>query len=259
MKRTLRLLDAVKAKLDAQRPFPAAVTKNLHENLVLNWTYHSNAIEGNTLSLKETKVVLEGITIGGKTLREHFEVINHSEAIVLLEELVAENQPLHEWDIKLLHQLVLKNIDQENAGQYRQVNVLISGAEHKPIEAVRVQQFMQDFVLWYQNSAASLHPIERAALVHSHFVKIHPFIDGNGRTARLLMNLELLKAGYPAAVIQVEQRLDYYQALDAAHCNDEFEPLIQLTANSVLESFKTYFWALGMSEQVDELLKELHG
>lgn len=158
MKRTLRLLDAVKAKLDAQRPFPTAVTKNLHENLVLNWTYHSNAIEGNTLSLKETKVVLEGITIGGKTLREHFEVINHSEAIVLLEELVAENQPLHEWDIKLLHQLVLKNIDQENAGQYRQVNVLISGAEHKPIEAVRVQQFMQDFVLWYQNSAASLHP-----------------------------------------------------------------------------------------------------
>jgi Fic family protein len=259
MKRTLRLLDALKAKLDAQRPFPAAVTKNLHENLVLNWTYHSNAIEGNTLTLKETKVALEGITIGGKTLREHFEVINHSEAIVLLEELVAENQPLSEWDIKSLHQLILKNIDQENAGQYRQVNVLISGAEHKPIEAVRVQQFMQDFILWYQNSATTLHPVERAALVHSHFVKIHPFIDGNGRTARLLMNLELLKAGYPAAVIQVEQRLDYYQALDAAHCADEFEPLIQLIANSVLESFKTYFWALGMTEQVDELLKEFNG
>lgn len=259
MIKILCLLDVLKAKLDAQRPLPAAVSKNLHESLVLNWTYHSNAIEGNTLTLKETKVALEGITIGGKTLREHFEVINHSEAIVLLEELVAESQPLSEWDIKLLHQLVLKNIDQKNAGQYRSLNVLISGAEHKPVEAVHVPQCMRDFILWYQNSAASLHPIERAALVYSHFVKIHPFIDGNGRTARLLMNLELLKAGYPAAVIQVEQRLDYYQTLDTAHCTDEFEPLIQLIARSVLDSFKTYFWALGMTEQIDELLQEFNG
>ena len=128
MENLFGLLDVLKAKLDAQRPLPPEVMQNLHENLVLNWTYHSNAIEGNTLTLKETKVALEGITIGGKTLREHFEVINHREAITLLEELVSENQPLSEWQIKSLHQLVLKKIDLENAGQYRQLNVLISGA-----------------------------------------------------------------------------------------------------------------------------------
>lgn len=133
MQKLFGLLDVLKAKLDAQRPLPPEVMQNLHENLVLNWTYHSNAIEGNTLTLKETKVALEGITIGGKTLREHFEVINHREAITLLEELVSENQPLSEWQIKSLHQLVLKNIDLENAGQYRQLNVLISGAEHKEL------------------------------------------------------------------------------------------------------------------------------
>ena len=256
MEKLFGLLDVLKAKLDAQRPLPPEVMQNLHENLVLNWTYHSNAIEGNTLTLKETKVALEGITIGGKTLREHFEVINHREAITLLEELVSENQPLSEWQIKSLHQLVLRNIDPENAGQYRQVNVLISGAEHKPVDAIRVPQFMQDFVSWYQDKARSMHPIERAARVHSDFVKIHPFIDGNGRTSRLLMNLELLKAGFPAAVIQVEQRLAYYEALDLAHCSGEHSPFINLVANSILESFKTYFWALGMTEEVNELLKE---
>ena len=247
MEKLFGLLDALKTKLDAQRPLPSEVMLNLHENLVLNWTYHSNAIEGNTL------------TIGGKTLREHFEVINHREAITLLEELVSENQPLSEWQIKSLHQLVLKNIDLENAGQYRQLNVLISGAEHKPVDAIRVPQFMQDFVSWYQDKAGSMHPIERAARVHADFVKIHPFIDGNGRTSRLLMNLELLKAGFPAAVIQVEQRLAYYEALDLAHCSGEHSPFINLVANSVVESFKTYFWALGMTEQVDELLKEFNG
>lgn len=256
MQKLFGLLDVLKAKLDAQRPLPPEVMQNLHENLVLNWTYHSNAIEGNTLTLKETKVALEGITIGGKTLREHFEVINHREAITLLEELVSENQPLSEWQIKSLHQLVLKNIDLENAGQYRQLNVLISGAEHKPVDAIRVPQFMQDFISWYQDKAGSIHPIERAARVHADFVKIHPFIDGNGRTSRLLMNLELLKAGFPAAVIQVEQRLAYYEALDLAHCSGEYSPFINLVANSVVESFKTYFWALGMTEEVNELLKE---
>lgn len=256
MKKLFHLLDALRSKLDAQRPLSAEVTHNLHENLVLNWTYHSNAIEGNTLTLKETKVALEGITIGGKTLREHFEVINHREAIVLLEDLVRDSQPLSEWDIKLLHQLVLKNIDQENAGQYRQLNVLISGAEHRPSEAVHVPQEMSDFILWYQNEAASLHPIARAAHVHSQFVKIHPFVDGNGRTARLLMNLELLKAGFPAAIIKVEQRLDYYQALDHAHCSGDLELFIKLVADSVIESFKTYFWVLGMTGEAGELLEQ---
>jgi Fic family protein len=241
-------LDALKAQLDAYRPLDANVVKNLHENLVLQWTYHSNAIEGNTLTLKETKVALEGITIGGKTLREHFEVINHREAILMVEDLVSHQEPLSERVIKDLHYLVLKNIDQDNAGRYRQVNVLISGAEHKPVDALHVPEQMTAFIDWYSTHATGLHPVERAARVHGEFVKIHPFVDGNGRTARLLMNLELMKAGFPAAVLPVESRLAYYEALDTAHCQGDYAPFIALLCQVVADSFKPYWWALGVKD-----------
>jgi Fic family protein len=238
-------LDALKLRLDGFRPLPEAVVRNLHEDLVLQWTYNSNAIEGNTLTLKETKVALEGVTIGGKTLREHFEVVNHREAIRFVEELVGNHATLSEWDIKSLHQLVLKGIDAENAGRYRDVNVLISGAVHRPMDALHVPQAMADFVAWYEEAGAALHPVERAARVHADFVKIHPFVDGNGRTSRLLMNLELLKAGFPAAVITVAHRLAYYEALDQAHCEGDYEPFLELVAEAVERSFEPYWWALG--------------
>lgn len=131
-----------------------------------------------------------------------------------MEELVQQNALLNEWDIKQLHQLALKNIINANAGRYRQINVLIAGAEHKPVEALHVPQAMADFISWYDTQAMQLHPVERAARVHYEFVKIHPFVDGNGRTSRLLMNLELMKAGFPAAVLSVQRRLKYYEALD---------------------------------------------
>lgn len=242
-------LDALKAKLDTYRPLDAQIVKNLHESLVLQWTYHSNAIEGNTLTLKETKVALEGITIGGKTIREHFEAINHRDAIFLVEDLVTKQQPLDEWTIKSLHQLVLKNIDTENAGSYRRVNVLISGAEHRPPHALQVAEQMTAFVDWYNQSAQALHPIERAARVHGEFVKIHPFVDGNGRTARLLMNLELMKAGFPATVIEVEQRLAYYQSLDKAHCTGDYDDFIKLVAQATEKSFAPYWWVLGIEAE----------
>lgn len=241
-------LDALKAQLDAYRPLDANVVKNLHENLVLQWTYHSNAIEGNTLTLKETKVALEGITIGGKTLREHFEVINHREAILMVEDLVIQQIPLSERVIKDLHYLVLKNIDQDNAGRYRQVNVLISGAEHKPVDALHVSEQMTALIDWYSTKATGLHPVERAARVHGEFVKIHPFVDGNGRTARLLMNLELMKAGFPAAVLPVQSRLAYYEALDTAHCQGNYAPFVELLCQVVADSFKPYWWALGVKD-----------
>lgn len=250
-------LDALKTKLDSYRPLDPQVLSNLHENLVLQWTYHSNAIEGNTLTLKETKVALEGITIGGKTLREHFEAINHRDAILLVEELVAEQQPLDEWTIKSLHQLVLKNIDTAHAGQYRGVNVLISGAEHRPPEALLVPEQMQAFIHWYETDAQHLHPVERAARVHGEFVKIHPFIDGNGRTSRLLMNLELMKSGFPATVITVEQRLAYYEALDKAHCRGDYGDFITLVADCVELSFTPYWWALGIEGEVRGYLEGL--
>lgn len=237
-------VDQLKAKLDAHRPLPATVLTNLHENLVLNWTYHSNAIEGNTLTLKETKVALEGITVGGKTLREHFEAINHREAILFLEEQVQQQAPVSEWLIKALHQLVLKNIDNDNAGQYRRYNVLISGAEHAPPEAMLVPEQMQQFVAWATNEAPSLHPVEAAARIHGELVKIHPFVDGNGRTSRLLMNLTLMRAGLPATIITVEQRLDYYQTLDIAHTTGNYQPFVELVAKAVIKSFEPYWWAL---------------
>ncbi len=241
-------LDALKAKLDSFRPLPREIVENLHENLVLQWTYNSNAIEANTLTLKETKVALEGITIGGKTLREHFEVINHTEAIAFVEELVKKNSPLTEWDIKSIHQLVLKQIDDSNAGTYRKVNVTISGADHVPPDILHLDQEMAEFIDWYTREAMTMHPVERAARVHAVFVKIHPFIDGNGRTARLLTNLELMKSGFPAMVLPVSKRLEYYEALDKAHTTDDYTDFIQLMVTVCKESFEPYWFALGIDK-----------
>ena len=241
-----RKLDVLKQTLDSYRPLPTEIVNNLHEDLVLRWTYNSNAIEGNTLTLKETKVALEGITVGGKTMREHFEAINHRDAIFFVEELLQQNATLSAWQIKSIHQLILKNIDDKNAGIYRRVNVTISGAEHVPPDALHVESEMNRFIDWYQNQASALHSVERAARVHADFVKIHPFVDGNGRTARLLMNLELMKDGFPPAVLPVEKRLEYYEALDYAHTKNDYGPFLILMADVVEAAFKPYWHALGI-------------
>ncbi|PWW83156.1 cell filamentation protein Fic [Prosthecochloris marina] len=239
-------IDILKKTLDSYRPLPPEIVSNLHEDLVLRWTYNSNAIEGNTLTLKETKVALEGITVGGKTMREHFEAINHREAIYFVEDLVKRNEPLSEWQIKSIHQLILKNIDDEYAGVYRRTNVIIAGADHMPPDALHVESEMQRFINWYRKQAPALHPIERAARVHADFVKIHPFTDGNGRTSRLLMNLELMKDGYPPVVLPVERRLEYYEALDAAHTKQDYKPFLNLSVEVVEAGFKPYWHALGV-------------
>lgn len=139
--------------------------------------------------------------MSGKTLREHFEAINHRDAILFVKECVQDPQPFDEWTIKSLHQLILKNIDPDNAGRYRQQNVLMAGAEHRPPDAVLVPEQMQEFIDWCHHDGQQMHPVERAARVHGELVRIHPFIDGKGRTVRLLMNLELMKAGFSATVI----------------------------------------------------------
>lgn len=239
-------LDELKAKLDNFRPLSSEVVKNLHEDLVLRWTYHSNAIEGNTLTLQETKVALDGITVGGKTLREHFEAINHKDAILFIEQLAQKNEFLSEYIIKQIHSLILKNIDDENRGTYRKINVLISGAEHKPPQSFEVPLKMQSFIKEYGLKRKTLHPIELAAFVHIEFVGIHPFIDGNGRTSRLLLNLELIKAGFPPVVINVEDRLEYYKALDCAHTTGDYEPFLALMEKVVTKSFEPYFYVLGV-------------
>ncbi len=246
MHSSFQAIDVLKTTLDQHRPLDPAIVANLREDLIVRWTYHSNAIEGNTLTLRETKVALEGITIGGKSLREHLEAVNHRDAILLLEELVQKNEPLDEWSIKSLHNLILKGINDDNAGRYRTVNVRISGAEHLPPDQLVVPELMEKFIAWYRDESMALHPVERAARVHSDFVKIHPFVDGNGRTSRLLMNLELLKSGYPAAVLPVERRLEYYAALDQDHAHGNPQPFLALIADIVQDSFQPYWHALGI-------------
>lgn len=233
-------IDKKKEQLDALRPLPKHTLESLRESMNLEWTYNSNAIEGNTLTISETKVVLEGITVGGKSVREHLEAINHRDAIMFLEGLVSKEEPLTEWSIKNIHQLVLKNIDNENAGKYREENVLISGAKHRPPEHFLVPEKMQSLITTYNEKWQTLHPIERAALLHGEFVKIHPFIDGNGRTARLLMNFELMRNGYPPAIIKKEMRPEYYDALDIAHTTGEYLKFTALVARCVENSLDLY-------------------
>lgn len=240
-------LDALKARLDSLQPLPAAVLRNLHDELVLRWTYNSNAIEGNTLTLLETKVVLEGIAVGGKLLREHFEAINHRDAILYVEDVARKAEPLSEWQIRNLHRLVLKQIDDDNAGVYRRHNVTIAGARHVPPDVLLVPEQMAALMQWYDTEAAALHPVDRATRLHVDFVKIHPFVDGNGRTARLLLNLELMKAGFPAIVLPVTRRLAYYQALDTAHVEGDMAPFIALVRQAMREGFEPYWHVLRAS------------
>lgn len=233
-------LDEKKKILDSKRPLPKETLKSLEENFKLEWTYNSNAIEGNTLTLKETKVVLEGITIGGKTMREHLEAINHNEAIEFLEELINDNRELTEIDIKNIHAIVLKGIDDKNAGRYRTENVIISGASHIPPESIRVPELMEKLIYRYDEWKEKYHPIVVAVLLHAEFVKIHPFIDGNGRTARLLMNFEVMKNGYPPIIIKTEQRHKYYDTLDEGAMTGNYTEFVKIVAKQAVEMIDLY-------------------
>ncbi|WP_096155693.1 Fic family protein [Bacillus sp. FJAT-45066] len=238
-------IDGKKALLDANRPLPKYTVKSLREKLLLEWTYNTNAIEGNTLTINETKVVLEGITVGGKTLREHLEVINHRDAITYVEEIVQKGEPLSEWQIKNIHRLVLKGIDDEYAGVYRDQQVFISGANHIPPTPILIKEEMEELMEWYGlEKTKIMHPVTRGAMLHAEFVGIHPFIDGNGRTSRLLLNLELMKNGFPPIVIKVQNRLAYYEALDKAHTQNEYDDFIQLVETEVEDSLDLYLSAI---------------
>lgn len=233
-------LDEKKKILDSKRPFPKETLKSLEENFKLELTYNSNAIEGNTLTLKETKVVLEGITIGGKTMREHLEAINHSEAIDFLESLINTNNELTEFDIKNIHAIVLKEIDNDNAGRYRTENVLITGATHIPPDSVIVPELMEKLIYRYDEWKEKYHPIIVAALLHAEFVKIHPFIDGNGRTARLLMNFEAMKNGYTPIIIKANKRYQYYEALDKGAVTGDYTDFIKIVVKEEDEMLNLY-------------------
>lgn len=239
------IIDEKKDIIDSHRPFSQNMSRQLRDKLIIEWTYNSNAIEGNTLTLSETKVVLEnGITIKGKPLKDHLEIINHKEAIEYIEDLVSKNVKLSEYDIKSVHYLILKEIDSTNAGKYRHENVFISGAKHVPPIYMNVPYEMQKMIEKYQ-SWKDLHPVVRACFLHGEFVKIHPFIDGNGRTARILLNFELIQSGYPPVVIKTENRADYYDALDKAHTTNDYTDFIKIIVDLVNDSENLYLYLLG--------------
>lgn len=215
----LTQIDALKARLDRLCPLPPDLVENLREVYNIRLTYHSNAIakgrfstnEGNTLTQSETQIVIEkGITIGGKPLKDHLEAINHVEAIDFIRDLAMDERAITEWDIRQIHGLVCKG--EQNAGAYRTVNVMAAGGNYRYPDAIMVPELMQGFGDWLQ-STPSLHPVEIATEIHYRLVTIAPFQDGNGRTARLLMNLSLLRSGYPIAVIKTEDRSAYIDAI----------------------------------------------
>ena len=243
----LKEIDKKKAQIDKARPLPKVVLRKLTEYLDVEWTYNSNAIEGNTMSRQETMLILkEGLTISGKSMREHLEVTNHKNAIDYLAELLTKVEPITQRDILSIHNLILEGIDNQYAGKLRDVEVYISGSTYKPPRPDKLQNLMLEFSKWLvdQQESKALHPVRFAAQAHFKLVDIHPFVDGNGRTARLLMNFILMKYGYPIAVFECEsnKRQAYYSALELGH-KDNFLPFeimaaeyVDLTADKYLES-----------------------
>lgn len=212
-------VDDLKRCLDSFRPFDSAQLKNIEETFDVEYTYESNRIEGNTLSLRETYLVVEkGMTVSGKPLKDHLEAVNHRDALNFMKGLAAGNQTLTERTVLDIHNFILSGIDWQNAGRYRTVPVRISGARHVPPNPVKVPQLMDDLFAYYDAARQTEHPVLLAANLHARLVNIHPFVDGNGRTARLVMNLILLQHGYVIANISGEpsERGAYYDALDAA-------------------------------------------
>jgi len=239
----LTRLDQKKCDLDALRPLPAAAVQRLHEQLTLEWIYNSNAIEGNTLTLHETRLILEtGLTIGGKSLREHFEVTNHRAAIDYVETLVQDAMPVSAFHVRQIHRLVMAQIDAQSAGNYRQLPVRIAGAAHTPPDAWEVEHLMLAWGDWLAGPAQALHPVTRAALAHHRLVAIQPFLDGNGRTARLAMNLLLLRDGYPPTVILKVNRRQYYRVLAQADAGRP-APFVNFVGRAVERSLALYLEA----------------
>lgn len=243
----LHEIDNLKKQLDAKRPLPWAQLKKLNEYYKIAYTYESNKIEGNTLTLQETALVIEkGITISGKSVQEHLEAINHAEAVELLLELAQNKTEITESLIKQLHAIILRGIDRENAGRYRKVNVRISGSKHIPPEPYLLPKLMEDYIIFYEEAKSRLHPVVLAAEMHQRLVDIHPFIDGNGRISRLIMNLILLKAGYPITNISGDRnnRLEYYKALESSSVEFNKHAFYAFIANNVLHSLKDYIQAV---------------
>ncbi len=233
-------IDILKAELDKFRPFDENIVKQLKEYYRISLTYTSNALEGNTLTETETKVIIEdGLTIGGHPIKEIQETIGHSKAYDLLYNLI-KTAEITEENILELHRLFYEQIDPENAGRYRDKKVIITGTEYIPPAPDALSKLMKDFCALIPEQKAKLHPVEFVAWLHMNFVNIHPFTYGNGRTARLLTNLALLQAGYSIIIIPPVVRADYINSIREAQTNGKQEMFLNFLSEMVLESMKDY-------------------
>ena len=245
----LQECDELKTRLSSLRPLPMEALKKIEDALAIEYTYESNRIEGNTLTLQETELVVnEGVTIAGKSMREHLEAINHAEAIDYIKDFARSDIEISECTIKEIHALVLHGINRENAGRYRTVPVMISGSRHIPPQPYLIDKLMEDFILRFREMEADkVHPVLVSAYLHDELVRIHPFIDGNGRTSRLLMNLYLLRNGYVIVNLKGsnEVKLAYYTALEASHIEKHPEAFQRLVVETEITSMRRYLSILG--------------
>lgn len=238
----LSTCDELHAKWHSLKPLNRTQVFKMEEYFRLNYTYESNRIEGNTLTLQETHLIVnEGLTIGGKSMREHLEVVNHAEAIEYISDISKNKIEFSERVLKQIHYLVLKGIDKKNAGVYRTSGVMISGSAYTPPESFLLNELMEEVFVFYKEMRKVLHPVVLAAEMHERIVRIHPFIDGNGRTTRLIMNLILMQNGFPIANIKgdLDNRLKYYQTLEKAP-TDKRESFIAFISENVAQALKDY-------------------
>jgi Fic family protein/DNA-binding XRE family transcriptional regulator len=240
----LRAINDLKAQLDSLREFDSY---RIAQALELEYTFESNRIEGNTLTLKETDLVVnQGLTISGKSMREHLEAINHQEAIDYIKDLVRRKVRLSERELLNLHNLILRGIIPEYAGKYRDVQVMISGSKHLPPNPLKVKEEMEGLFVWYRTHAHILHPVILAAEFHQRLVTIHPFVDGNGRVSRLLMNLILLQHGFVIANIKGDHavRMSYYACLEKSQTDTSSSDFIQFILDVEKECLSRYLSVL---------------
>lgn len=238
-----RLYDKM-AVLKKSRPLPTIALSKIREQLSIEWTYNSNSIEGNTLTLRETQMVLqEGITVKGKSLREHFEAKNHEKAINYLFSIVNEDYQIRSIDILSLHSLVLNMIEEDYAGRIRNGGVRITGANFIPPNANKVSDLLDELIHFVTTNPLQMNAIELATIFHHKFVWIHPFFDGNGRTVRLAMNLLLMQQGFPPAIILKNDRKKYYEALNQAN-NGNYQKLILLMSQALERTLNIYLSSL---------------
>lgn len=255
----LRKLTEKKQKLDSYRPLSSALATNLAEWFKVELTYTSNAIEGNTLTRKETALVIkEGLTVRGKTLKEHMEAINHASAMDFIKGLVEKKREnIQEQGVLDIHALILKKIDDENAGRYRNVAVRIRGADIILPNPLKVPELMDEFFVWLRGKNTD-HPAVIAADAHLKLVSIHPFVDGNGRTARLLLNLLLMQTGYPPALVRKEDRDVYIDSIEKAQLTNQREDHYKVIYRAINRSLNIYLDAVeGKTPQTIVVQKRL--